>query len=228
MKICDFCTLKTHWKVGRGRAAASSIQKRRFLCACCPASAHGMFPVETWRAPARRRKERGGANARLTFPRLAACVGAAGIRGPALALDQLRHDARQHREEADGAEETGGRQEVRAAAVAPSAAALRLDRSATDGCKRCAPPLRHALEDPNFRSEKDLQVIRDFKVASAKMLSRADRLVGEPCRPGSLHHHRIALIPGRPWHALTPQATPVYACRPRLVWPSRPRRCRLT
>eukprot|EP00873_Tetraselmis_striata_P023008 jgi/Tetstr1/443272/TSEL_031306.t1 len=36
---------------------------------------------------------------------------------------------------------------------------------------------RHALEDPNFRSEKDLQVIRDFKVASAKMLSRADRLV---------------------------------------------------
>jgi hypothetical protein len=36
---------------------------------------------------------------------------------------------------------------------------------------------RLALEDPNFRNEKELQIIRDFKISSAKMLSRPDRLV---------------------------------------------------
>ena len=37
---------------------------------------------------------------------------------------------------------------------------------------------RLALEDPNHRSELELQEIRAFKEASCRMLSRKDGLVG--------------------------------------------------
>ena len=35
------------------------------------------------------------------------------------------------------------------------------------------------LEDPNYRSEKDLKILRDFKASSAQMLGRKDRLVSK-------------------------------------------------